>query len=104
MNYFKRILSALAALFLAELVFQWPLLSTSKATGMDARKALLLASFFSPRFWIVGLLLFGLFYTASRGGPVLRVTLFWIPTIAVSALGIAYIALCICLVTVARRQ
>ena len=55
-------------------------------------KYLLLESILSPRFWTVGILLFGLPFAASRGSTVLRVLFFWIPTITVSALGFLIVA------------
>ncbi|HTS38023.1 MAG TPA: hypothetical protein VMH04_20270 [Candidatus Solibacter sp.] len=93
MNTFKAILCGLAAIFIAETAYLWPMLSTSKATGIEVFKGLLVTSLFSLRFWIAGSLSFALFYAASRGGTVLRVFLFWIPTIAVSTLGFAVIGL-----------
>lgn len=50
--------------------------------------------FFSPLFWILAVSSFVLFLTASRlGNKVLRVLLFWIPTLFVSALGFGLVAL-----------
>lgn len=93
MDYVKGILSGLAAVIVAEFVFFWPILSGSKATGLDVLKALLIESILSPRFWIVGVLLFALFFAASRGNTFLRVLFFWIPTVTVSALGFSIVAL-----------
>jgi len=104
MDYIKGILSGLAALFVAEFMFFWPTLNRSKATGLAALKGLLVASVFSPRFWIVGVLLFGLLFAASRGSPVLRVLFFWIPTLTVSALGFAMIGMYAYLFTIFRHQ
>jgi hypothetical protein len=104
MDYIKGILSGLAAIFVAECVFLWPTLDGSKATGLVALKGLLMASVLSPRFWIVGVLLFGLFFAASRGGTVLRVLFFWIPTLTFSALGVLIAAMYAYLFTVSRHQ
>ena len=93
MNYINAILSGLAAVFVAEFVFFWPILSGSKATGLAVLKALLIESILSPRFWIVGVLLFALFFAASRSNTFLRVLFFWIPTVTVSALGFSIVAL-----------
>jgi hypothetical protein len=104
MDFVRVILSGLAAIFIAEFVFFWPFLSGSKATGLALGVALLVESLFSPRFWIVGVLLFGLFFAASRGSTVFRVLFFWIPTVAVSALGSSILAMYAYLFTVSRHQ
>jgi hypothetical protein len=104
MNYVKGVLSATAARFIAEFVLAWPFLRGSKATGLPAIMGLFVESIFSPRFWIVGLLLFGLFFAASRGITVLRVLFFWIPTLVVSALGFAFLAMCAYLFAISRHQ
>lgn len=93
MDYPKVTLSAVAAVFVAEFVFLWPALSGSKATGMAAFKWLLVESVLSPRFWIVGVLLFVLFFAASRGSTALRVLFFWIPTLTISALAFSTVAM-----------
>ena len=93
MDYLKGILSGLAAIFIGQLVSFWPLLGGAKAVGADILPALLLESIISPRFWIVGLSLFGLFYAASRGGAILSVLFFWIPTLVVSVLGFSILAM-----------
>lgn len=103
MGYVKGILSGLAAIFVAEFVFFWPTLN-EKATGLAVLKSLLVESVFSPRFWIVGVLLFGLFFAASRGSTVLRVLFFWIPTLTISALGFSIIVMCAYLFTISRHQ
>jgi len=104
MEYFKGILCGLAAILVAEFVFSWPTLRTQKATGVAVLRYLLLGSVFSPRFWIVGILLFGLFFAASRGNTVFRVLFFWIPTLTVSALGFLIIAMYAYLFTISRHQ
>jgi len=93
MNYVKVILSVLAAMFISECVFFWPLLSGSKAIGAAALPILLADSIFSFRFWIVGILVFAFFYVASRAGATLIMMFFWIPTCAVSALGFSILAM-----------
>jgi hypothetical protein len=104
MNYVRYILSGLAAILVGEFVFFWPFLKGSKATGLGAVAALFVESVFSPRFWIVGTLLFGLFVAASRGSTVLRVLFFWIPTLFVSALGFAIFVMYAYLFTISRHQ
>src|SRR6266568_8147924 len=98
MIYMRGILSGLAALFLAEFVpVSWPLfrgISTEKATGLAVVAGGLMGSIFSPLFWILAALFFALFFAASRiSNKVLRVFLFWIPTLTVSVLCIAIVAL-----------
>jgi hypothetical protein len=104
MDYIKGILSGLAAAFVAEFVFFWPTLNAEKATGLAVLKGLLTESVFSPRFWIVGVLLFGVFFAASRGATVLRVLFFWIPTLTVSALGFSIVAIYAYLFTISRHR
>jgi hypothetical protein len=104
MDYVKGILSGLAAIFIAEFAFSWPFFRGSKATGLAALAATFVESIFSPRFWIVGVLLFGLFFTASRSRTILRVLFFWIPTLVVSALGFAFLGLCTYLFIHFRHQ
>src|SRR5262252_3493291 len=104
MDYIKNILSGLAAIFIAEFVFIWPAINGSKATGLAVLKGLLVESVLSPRFWIVGVLLFGLFFAASRGSTVLRVLFFWIPTLTVSALGFSIIAVYAYLFTISSHR
>jgi len=98
MNYVKGILSGLAAIFLAELVpGPWSVfrgISEQRATGLGAVAAGIMWSAFSPLFWTLALFFFALLFAASRlGNKILRVFLFWIPTLTVSALGMAIVAL-----------
>jgi hypothetical protein len=100
MDYFKGVLGALAALILAELVpGSWSLLSgisTEKATGLAAVTAGLVESIVSPLFWVLTISFFALFLAASRAGnKLLRIFLFWIPTLTVSSISIAIVSLCI---------
>ena len=97
MNYVKGVLSGLAALALAELVGPWSMfrgISEQKATGLGAFAGGLMWSAFSPLFWTLALLFFALLFAASRlGNKILRVFLFWIPTLTVSAVVLAIVAL-----------
>ena len=104
MSYLKAILSGLAAILVAEFVFLWPILSREKATGVGVLKILLLQSTLAPRFWIVGTLLFGVFFAASRASTLLRVLFFWIPTLTVSVLAFLTVALYAYLFSLSRRQ
>jgi hypothetical protein len=93
MDYVKGILSGLAAVFIAEFVLAWPFLKGSKDTGWPAIAGLFVGSLFSTKFWIVGVLLFGLFFAASRSRTIFGVLFFWIPTLLVSALGFTVLAM-----------
>jgi hypothetical protein len=97
MVYVKIMLSGLTAMLIAECVSSWSTfrwIGEQKATGLGAISGGLAESFFSPLFWIVALLLFALFFAASRlGNKILRVSLFWIPTLMVSAFSVAIVAL-----------
>jgi hypothetical protein len=104
MKYFKGVLCGLAAMIIAEVVFAWPFLRGSKATGLAVLVALFVESLLSPRFWIIETLLFGLFFAASRGNTILRVLFFWIPTLVVSALGFAFLGLLAYVVAISRHQ
>lgn len=108
MNYIKGILSALAALTIAELV---PLpgsvfsgINGSKATGLAALPGGLLESAFSPLFWLVAITIFTLFFVASRlDNRVLRITLFWFPTLAVCFINAVLVTLVTYLVIHSRN-
>lgn len=100
MSYVRVVLSASAAIFIAEFVSIWPFLRRSRATGLAA----LLLGPLSLRFWLVGILLFGLFFVASRGNTILRVLFFWIPTCVVAALGFAFLGLLTYIVAISRHQ
>jgi hypothetical protein len=98
MDYFKGILSGLAAIIIAECVpGSWSVfegISREKATGRAALAGGIAESLFSPLFWILALLFFALFYAACRlRNNLLRVFLFWIPTLTVSVFCIAVVAL-----------
>jgi hypothetical protein len=69
MTYFKGLLSFLAALFLAEFAMPWSVfrgISQEKATGLGAVAGGFAESLFSPLFWIVVILFFGLFFAAGQ--------------------------------------
>ena len=98
MNYVKGILSGLTAIILAECVpGSWSVfrgISQEKATGLALLAGGLAESVFSPLFWILAVLFFALFLAASRlRNKLLRVFLFWIPTLTVSVFCIAIVAL-----------
>jgi hypothetical protein len=97
MDYFKATLSGLTALILAVCVPVWPVfrgISNAKATGIAAVAGGLAETATSPLFWLLAIVLFALFFLTSRlGSKLLRIILFWIPTVTVSTLGIATVAL-----------
>ncbi len=98
MHYVKGILSGLAAIFLAECIpGSWSVfrgIGERKAIGLGAIAGGLVESIFSPLFWILAVLFFGLFFAASRlGNKPLRILLFWIPTLFFSTLFVAVITL-----------
>jgi hypothetical protein len=94
MTYLKVAISGTAALFVALL---GPGLlhafGEQKATGLGVIWGGLLESLLSPQFWMLAILLFGLFFAASRLiSKTLRVILFWTPTVVFSALGFGFVA------------
>jgi hypothetical protein len=94
MDYFKGILSGLAAIFIAGSWLVFRDTGQEKATALAAFAAELVESVLSPLFWILAVLFFALFYAASRlRNNLLRVFLFWIPTLTVSVFCIAVVAL-----------
>ena len=98
MDYFKGILSAIAAIFLAQCVpGSWSVfkgISEQKATGLGAIVGGLVEGILSPLFWVFAALFFALFFAASRlGNKFLRIVLFWTPTLVISTLLVAIIAL-----------
>jgi len=91
MDYFKGILSGVAAIFLAECALNFSQgISEPKATGLAG----LVGSIFSSLFWILAVLFFAFFFAASRfGNKLLRIFFFWIPTLLFSTLCVAVLAL-----------
>ena len=98
MNYVKGILGGVAAILLAEFVLgPWSMfkgISEQKATGLGAVVGGIMGNAFSPLFWTLALLFFVLLFAASRlRNKILRVFLFWIPTLTFSVLGMAIMAM-----------
>jgi hypothetical protein len=96
--YIRGILSGVTALFLAlcvpGLVHAFKGISQEKATGLAVLAGGLTEAIFSPLFWIVAGGLFALFFAAGRlNSRVLRVLLFWIPTVFISILIVAVMGL-----------
>jgi hypothetical protein len=96
--YLRATLSGLAAVFIAllgrGLVFALWNINQNVAYGLGAIAGGVLESIFSPLFWIFALSFFALFFTASRlDSKMLRVILFWTPTVAISTLGVGLCSL-----------
>jgi hypothetical protein len=110
MNYVKPVLSALAAIIIAIQVIPGPGsflvgIKGSKATGLGAVIFGLAEDLVSPLFWALTLLIFALFYGASKlGNQGLRVLLFWIPTVAVSVLSVTSVAMVAYFLLIRFRQ
>jgi len=109
MNYLKGVLSGLTGIILAEVIpVSWSVfrgMSREHATGLAVLKYGLLESLFSPLFWILVASFFALFFAASRSrSKPLRVLVFWIPTVTLTALSIAVVALFTYLILHFRHQ
>jgi uncharacterized membrane protein len=97
-TYLRGVLCGVAAIFVAlvgpGLLHAFREIGQQKATGLGAVVGGVLVSLLSPQFWILAILFFGLFFTASRlSSKALRVVLFWTPTVVFSTLGFGYVAL-----------
>jgi hypothetical protein len=95
MRYFRLALCVIGAisiaLFVPNVVRE---VSLQRQTGIGVVAGGLEESLFSPLFWILAVLCFLLFRWASRNRQALvRVLLFWIPSVASSVLGIALFGL-----------
>jgi hypothetical protein len=97
MAYLRVVLSGVAAIFVALLVPLFLLMApmgVARTVGFGAITATLLGSIVSPWCWLIAVVIFALFFMAGRlGSKVLRVLLFWAPTLAVSTLGFGIFAL-----------
>jgi hypothetical protein len=95
--YLRVALSGTAAIFVALLVPFYLLMApigSASAIAIDLITAVLRASIVSPRLWLIAIVFFGLFFLASGlNSKVMRVVLFWIPTLAVSTFGFGISAL-----------
>ena len=69
-------------------------ISEQRATGLGGVAGGVMQNALSPLFWTLALLIFALLFAASRlGNKILRVILFWIPTLTISVLVMAIAAL-----------
>ena len=95
MTCVRGVLSGVAAVCVAllgpGLLHAFRAIAQQKATGFGVVHGAVLKSLFSAQFWILAIMFFGLFFSASRlSSKVLRVALFWIPTVAFSTVGLAF--------------
>jgi hypothetical protein len=101
MVYLRVALSGVAAIFVAEIAPYFAIvLSVRGLNGTGEQGAVgfdpysLRAGIVSPWCWLIAVVLFALFFMASRlSSRVLRVLLFWTPTLAISTLGFGICAL-----------
>jgi hypothetical protein len=103
MVYVKAILSGLTAIIATELLTIWWVLrpwSSQKATGIELIFALLRASLVHAQPWILAIVLFAIFFGASRlDSRTFRVVFFWIRTVTISCIGITLVSSLAYLVT-----
>ena len=98
MIYVRGVLSALAAVLVAVLgpgLLDFVRgIGQQKATGLGVFVGGFTETSRSPLRWVLAASFFVLFFAASRlSNKALRITLFWIPTLACTALGLGLIAL-----------
>jgi len=75
------------------LATMYPTLRQEKATGISVFFFGLAEAIFTIRFWLSAILLLVFFwYTCRLGSKILRVVLFWIPTISATVVGGGIIA------------
>jgi hypothetical protein len=95
-TYLRIALSGFAAIFVGMVGTGQFLegISEQKATGLGAVSGGLLATIFSPVFWILAVSCLALFLAACRlTSRALRILLFWAPTLVICTLGFGFIAL-----------
>jgi hypothetical protein len=94
----KVILSGVASITLVLIGWSWivlyPSIKSGKATGLAVLTGGLTEALYSPLGWLCGLLLFILFWYSGRlDSKILRVVLFWIPTVFVTIMASLLFAL-----------
>jgi hypothetical protein len=97
-DYVKGVLSGIAGILFAligpGLANALSGISAEKATGLAAVAGGFAEAFFSPMFWVLAFLAAALLWAASRlNSKVLRIILFWTPTILITTIGFALFAL-----------
>lgn len=70
------------------IVMMYPVLREEKATGLAAVAGGFTAALLTPQFWLSAILLLLFFwYTSQLNSKILRLLLFWIPTIFATVIG-----------------
>ena len=70
------------------IIMMYPALKTEKATGIAAVAGGLTEALLTPPFWLSAILLLLFFwYTSQLSSKILRVVLFWIPTVFATVIG-----------------
>ena len=94
MIYLRASLSALAAVVLAGGSLMWAHLRTTQAPAAFGFRVVKIQTLFSAKFGALAALFLVMFFVAGQvGSKLVRVSLFWIPTVLLSLIGVAYIAL-----------
>lgn len=76
------------------IIIMYPALKAEKATGLGAVAGGLTEALFTPQFWLSAILLLLFFwYTSQLGSKILRLVLFWIPSVSTTVMGAALLAL-----------
>jgi hypothetical protein len=70
------------------IIMMYPALKAEKATSLAAVAGALTNAVFSPQFWLSAILLLLFFwYTSQFSSRILRLVLFWIPTVFATVIG-----------------
>jgi hypothetical protein len=70
------------------IIMMYPSIRAEKATGWAAVAGALAEALFTPQFWLSAVLLLLFFwYTSQVSSKILRVMLFWIPTVFATVIG-----------------
>ena len=98
MNLVKSLLSGITTIIILligwPIIMMYPAIRSEKATGLAAVAGGLTEALHTPMFWFSGLLLFLFFWYAGRlSSKILRVVLFWAPTIFVTVVAFLLFAL-----------
>jgi hypothetical protein len=76
------------------IIMTYPALKAEKATGIAVVAGALTEAVLSPQFWLSAILLLLFFwYTSQFSSKILRVVLFWMPTVSATVIGVGIVAL-----------